>query len=260
MPLFDSHAHLQNERFDGTRAAVLARAREAGVEAILCCAVRESDWESVLSISRDSTVIKVIPALGLHPWFLADRSTDWLWKLEKHLLQTGAAVGEIGLDHAVKPLDKDIQRTVFTDQLRLACRLNRQVSVHCRDAWGSLIEVVRQVGVPDAGLILHSYSGSPELVAVLAGLGCSFSFSGSITRPNHVRAQAAARAVPEDRLLVETDSPDGLPFGMIARHSEPAFIGRVIESVAAIRGLTREEVSDMTWENAALLFPAICGS
>jgi TatD DNase family protein len=139
-------------------------------------------------------------------------------------------------------------------QLALAARLGRPVSVHCRRAFGRLVELVRRAGRQSGGGVIHSYSGPPELVKPLVELGFSISFSGSLTFPNSKRAHAAAAVVPGDRLLIETDSPDIKPYLCKTELNEPANVVAVAEALSKIRGVSVEEISAMTWDNASRLF------
>jgi TatD DNase family protein len=134
MRLFDSHCHLQDERVFARAGEIIARARDAGVVRMLCCGTRESDWDTIKTLS--GRFPEIVPAFGLHPWHVRERSAEWQKELEKHLAETpGAAVGEIGLDHAIEPRNDEDQASVFLAQLKLARKLKRPVSIHCRRAW-----------------------------------------------------------------------------------------------------------------------------
>ena len=261
MQLFDTHCHLQDPRLLGRIEDVLRRAGEAGVGGMLCCGAEESDWPQVLDLARRFPCVK--PALGLHPLYHAQRRSGWLERLAGLLRESGAAVGEIGLDHGMEPLDERDQEEVFAAQLRLAVELDRPVSIHCRRAWGRLAEVLKSVGVPGAGVALHTYSGSRELVPAFIDPGAYVSFSGAITRPSSRRAHEAARAVPWDRLLVETDAPDIMPVTERGKSpeeaNEPANVTYVVRKLAEIRGATVEEVAARTWENACRVFGGKAG-
>ncbi|MCB9764993.1 MAG: TatD family hydrolase [Alphaproteobacteria bacterium] len=237
MGWFDSHCHLDFPAFDADRDAVVDRARSAGVEAILVPGVASPAWGRVLACrARYPDLVHV--ALGLHPAFLdqvpvADLDAA-LAELGPRLQGAGAvALGECGLDKlCAVPLDLQIR--VFRTQLELAARLDLPVLLHCVRAHGLMLELL----APFAPLqgVLHSYSGSAELVPRYAAMGLMFSFSGSVTRPRARRIRAAARAVPAERLLVETDAPDQPPEGAPSRRNEPAHGRLVIEALEALRG------------------------
>jgi TatD DNase family protein len=198
---------------------------------------------------------QVIPAFGMHPWFVADRPGDWLERLEELLVGVpAAAVGEIGLDHAVEPRNDADQAGVFTAQLRLARRLGRPLSIHCRRAFGDMLRILtEQCGLPHGGAI-HSFSGSPDLIAHLAALNVSFSFSGSILHGRNRRGRACAAAVPESRLLIETDSPDLAPPGFAPGENEPANAALVAGALSTLRERPPEEIASLTTGNATRLF------
>jgi TatD DNase family protein len=250
---FDSHCHLQDERYKNSVSGVLARAKIAGVKALSCCGTSEVDWQTVADLARAEE--GVIPSFGLHPWFVTDRSPQWLDILEKNLIENPlSCCGEIGIDHACDPATFPSQETAFIDQLKLAARLGRPVTVHCRKAFGRLLELLRlHGGVPQGGLI-HSYSGPSDCVKPLVKSGLSISFSGSLTFSNSKRAHVSAAVVPHDRLLMETDSPDIKPYHCATELNEPANIVLVADALARIRGVAIEEISAVTWENAARIF------
>ena len=280
MRLFDSHCHLQDERLAPHLDGVLRRAADAGVAAMLCCGSAESDWEAVRALARAHPAIK--PAYGLHPWYAADRSPQWLDTLRRFLTTApdplacragtvadlpagrtpGACVGEIGLDHALDKSTFAAQEECVLAQIKLAAELRRPVSLHCRRAWGRLMDLLDTHGWPPDGVILHSYSGGRELVAPLVRRGAHFSFSGAITHDRNVRGREAAAAVPEDRLLIETDAPDipaaasdevalrtpdGKPL------SEPANLVLTVRTLAALRHVPEAAIAEATWRNAECL-------
>lgn len=252
MRLFDSHCHLQDERIFANADAIIARAWEAGVYRILCCGSSESDWNAVNKLA--SMYPEIVPAFGLHPWYIKDRSTGWLSELENLLREfPAAAVGEIGLDHALDNRNDEEQASVFESQLKVAQKLGRPVSIHCRKAWADMTTLLTRHGLLDGGII-HSYSGPPDLVPQLEKSGASISFSGSITYDRNKRGRASAVLVSEDRLLIETDSPDISPRGIEEGKNEPANLVKVAETLAELRGKTVGEIAEMTYRNASGIF------
>jgi len=258
MNLFDAHCHLQDERLAPDLDAVMRRAGQADVRRFLCCGSSETDWPRVADLA--TRYPGVTPAFGLHPWYVRERSPDWLDMLRRHLLTTSSTVGEIGLDHAIEPRNDEEHESVFVAQLDLARRLNRPVSIHCRRAWERLLSVLGSSEPLPRGFMIHSYSGGPELVKPLADLGAYFSFSGSITRSGNRRGHRAAREVPADRLLAETDAPDLPPVihdgdGVIEPAvNEPSNLRFIIAALADLRASSIEELAELTWNNACRLF------
>jgi TatD DNase family protein len=250
---FDSHCHLQDERLLPDISGVLGRARNAGVRGMMCCGSCQRDWQMVHDIAVVNP--QVVPSFGLHPWYLSERTPTWHEELAARLAENPAAcVGEIGLDHALDKATFADQETALVRQLDIASRLARPVSIHCRRAFGRVIELLRQAGGVLQGGIVHSYSGPPELVKTFEDLGLSISFSGSVSFPKSKRARASIAAVSLERLCIETDSPDIVPFGCGASVNEPANIVKVAMAAAEIRGVPVGEIAELTYKNASRVF------
>ncbi len=260
MDLFDAHAHLQDAAFAADLDGVFRRAATAGVRRIVVNGTSPRDWDAVAALAARTAA--VAPAFGVHPWFPDGLPADWLDDLARRLAADPAAtVGEIGLDTAVEPRDDRLQEAVFLAQLRLARDLRRPATLHCRRAWGRMLELLRAAGPHPAGLVLHSYGGGADLVPQLAALNACFSFSGTITYTRNTRSAAAARAVPPDRLLAETDAPDlppaGAPTGPAGGPAnEPANLPLVVAAIARARGVPMASAAALTSANAARLFGA----
>lgn len=252
MKLYDCHNHIQDERLFSMVGDVMERAHAAGVVRMGVKGCSESDWPRVIEISEACEGIH--PAFGLHPWFIAERSTEWLESLEGLLLRyPQASVGEVGIDHAVEARDDADQELVFLAQLELAKSLHRPVSIHCRQAWGRLIELLDTFGELPRGMLIHCFGGSADIAKELVKRGGYISFSGSITRPNNKKAGPAIRAVPADRILIETDAPDILPATAGGTLNEPANLRLVLARAAELSGLSEADLAQRTYENALSL-------
>lgn len=257
MELFDAHCHLQDARLAEGLADALQRAVAAGVAGWMCCGSAENDWPAVRAVAGAFPAVRV--SFGLHPWYAGARQPGWLDRLRALLAaQPHAGVGEIGLDHALEAADLAAQEQVFLEQFALSIELRRPASLHCRRAFGRLLELLPRFGKHPAGFVVHSFSGAAELVAPLARLGAFFSFSGSITRSGNRRGHAALRAVPADRLLIETDAPD-LPPAIDGRvpegPNEPANLTHVLRAAAALLERPEADLARQLWANAQQLFP-----
>lgn len=207
---YDAHNHLQDDRFGGRQKELLAGCDTAGVARMVVNGACESDWPQVVALARQFPA-QVIPSFGYHPWYVAERTGRWLETLERWLEATpGAVIGEAGLDRWKPDLGYDSQEDVFLAQLRLAAVRNVPITIHCLRAWGRLFELLREHPRPVRGFLLHSYGGPVEMVATLAALGAYFSFPGYYLHERKTRQRDTFRAVPADRLLVETDAPDQL--------------------------------------------------
>jgi TatD DNase family protein len=157
-----------------------------------------------------------------------------------------AGIGETGLDFQERFTNRTEQEACFAAHLELARELNRPVAVHCVHAWGRLVELLREHPAPR--VLLHAFGGAAELIPELIKLNCWFSFCGSVTHPNAKRVRAAAAAVPENRLLVETDSPDFTPAGC-EPPNEPANLVHIVRAIAGLRGIPVDRLADIVQKN-----------
>jgi TatD DNase family protein len=206
MRFYDAHNHLQDERFGARQAELLVACVEVGVRRMVVNGSCETDWPLVLALARQHP--QVVPSFGYHPWYVGERTPEWNITLARLLDQVPSAVGEIGLDRWKPGLAYAGQEEVFLSQLRLATERDRPASIHCLRAWGRLYELLAANPRPSCGFLLHSYGGPAEMVVPLARLGAYFGFPGYFARPGKERQRSVFRAVPPDRLLVETDAPD----------------------------------------------------
>jgi TatD DNase family protein len=229
--LFDAHSHLPT-------AEAPPSAEPGHRHCRVVCGTCEADWEAVLAHAASDG--QVLPMLGLHPWQVAEASPDWASRLESLLRASGAGVGECGLDFARKDEDWTAQASAFRVQLRLAHALRRPVAIHVVRAWGPLLDLLREEGVPPAGALVHAYGGSPETADALQSMGVFLSFSGALLNPDRLKVRESLRAVDDGHLLLETDSS--------------ADLVRVIEMAASLRGVTAEDLAARTWENGQRCF------
>jgi TatD DNase family protein len=155
-----------------------------------------------------TTALQIIPSFGYHPWYIHERTADWLKTMTHFLDEVPSGVGEIGLDRWKPGLSYYGQEEVFIAQLRLAAEKNLPVSIHCLQAWGRMLEILQTEPRPTRGFLLHSYGGSKEMVTPLANLGAYFSLPGYYAHARKARQREAFQHVPAERLLIETDAPD----------------------------------------------------
>lgn len=249
---FDTHSHLQDKRFGLGLAAVVDRALAAGVTHMVTCGTEPSDWGAVLELAAHRPC--VVPLLGLHPWFLERAGPHWLRTLEGLVEEHPIGIGECGLDFALATFDREAQEAAFKAQLALARAANRPISIHCRRAWERLEAIVREIGVPEAGAVIHSFSGSAEVALQLQRLGLSISFSCSLANPANKRVAKAVLAVSLDHLLFETDAPDipprHLPGFIEGTLNEPANIRLVVAAAARLRGQEEKLLAEQAYHNA----------
>ncbi len=233
-PLVDAHCHLQDGHLRADIPGVIARAQAVGVVRLVCNSDDEGDWDLILRLAEDHP--EVVPCLGIHPWFVAGRSPGWLSRLEALVASYPVAIGEIGLDRQIAGRDDALQEEVFLAQMDLAARYQRPVSIHCRKAFGRLVELVSAMAVRPQRMMLHAYCGSHEMVPVFEKLGFHLSVAGSVTWPANRKTRTAAARIRADRLLVETDSPAIAPAGVPYERNEPATLPWIAAELACIRG------------------------
>ncbi len=266
---YDAHNHLQDDRFHGRQAELLAACRQVGVTRMVVNGACEADWPQVLELAR--AYPEVLPSFGYHPWYLSERTEHWRQNLARFLYQIPSAVGEIGLDRWKPGLSYEGQEEVFIAQLRLAAERDLPVSVHCLQAWGRMLEILKTEPRPACGFLLHSYGGPVEMVKSFAGLGAYFSLPGYYAHERKDRQRETFRQIPLDRLLIETDAPDqGLPEARVRFPfpvstdgkpiNHPANLTAVYEFAADLRGVTLAELAPQIETNFLRLFGKLCVS
>jgi TatD DNase family protein len=254
--MIDTHCHLDLAAFEPDRDAVVARAVAAGVTGILVPAIRPRTWGAVGELARRHAAAGVRCAFGIHPQIVPELHADELaGDLTARLVEAArdaCAIGECGLDGGTGA--HALQDQIFRAHIRAARETGKPLVIHVLRAHDAAPPILREEG-PVAG-ILHSYSGGADLVAVYRDLGLAFSFAGPVTYANARRPIAAARAIPDELLLAETDAPDQAPEPHRGGRSEPAFVASVIAGLAAARGTTALEIAALTTANARRIFAA----
>ncbi|MBF6024703.1 TatD family hydrolase [Lysobacter niastensis] len=249
--LFDSHCHLDAPEFDGDRAAVVARARAAGVTRQVVPAVDAAGWPKLRDVCRADAGLH--PAYGLHPMYLASHRDEHLQQLREWIdRENPVAVGECGLDYFIEGLDRDLQRHYFEGQLRLAREFDLPVIVHARRAVDDVISAIRNVG----GLrgVVHSYSGSEEQARQLWKAGFLLGLGGPVTYDRANRLRRLVATMPLEYLLLETDAPDQPDVDIRGQRNEPARLARILDVIAGLRGTAPETLAEATSRNAERLF------
>ena len=256
MRLVDSHSHFDAAEFDADRPAVQARALAAGVDAQVVPAVDAAGWPKLKSICAQSTGLH--PAYGLHPMHLASHRQEHLRELREWIArERPVAVGECGLDYFVEGLDAEAQQLYFDGQLQLAREFGLPAIVHARRAIDAVIASIRKVGRSEPGAlrgVVHSFSGSAEQAMQLHKLGFLLGIGGPVTHERANRLRGIVAAMPLEQLLLETDAPDQPGAMHRGQRNEPAHLVEVLDVVARLRGMPREELASATTANAMLLF------
>lgn len=248
--LVDTHCHLADPAYGADRDAVLARAREAGVDHVVVIGETPDRAQAAIELARRTPGLSA--TAGLHPHEARHWSEATARALEAALARPEVvAVGETGLDYHYDFSPRDAQRAAFEAQLELAARAGRPAVIHAREADDDVLSVLRNH--PRVVAILHSYSSGPELCRGAIALGHYLSWSGMITFRNWA-ADGLIREVPRDRILVETDGPYLAPVPRRGKRNEPAFVRHTAERLAEVVGWTAEECFARTSENAARVF------
>lgn len=252
--LYDTHAHLNDEAFAEDLAAVLSRAKEAGVDRIN---VVGCDWEtSRQAVALAAQYAEIYAVVGVHP---SDSST-YDEALEADLLSWGkeekvVAIGEVGLDYHYDDTDRETQHKVFRRQIRLAQSLDLPLVIHSRDAFEDTLGILtEELGENDHKGVFHCFSGSWEQAQSCLKRGYYLGFDGPLTFKNAKKPVRVVEQMPLDRLLIETDCPYLSPEPRRGQRNEPAHLRYVAAKVADLREISVEEAERVTYENGCRLF------
>ncbi|MFM1748405.1 MAG: hypothetical protein RLZZ188_2071 [Verrucomicrobiota bacterium] len=271
--LIDAHNHLQDEWLAPHLEAVASSCTAAGIGAMVVNGTAEADWPRVAALARAYPWVR--PSFGLHPWDCGNAGPGWRDALRRALdADPRGAIGEIGIDawilERARPDDPrlaglrraplDEQAEALRWQLELAAERNLPVTIHCLDAWGRLLALLRDAKRPARGFLLHAYGGSAELAKDFAALGAYFSFNGAFLASRHATRRAVFAGLPRDRILVETDAPAmALPAEM-DRHplppaptgdrvNHPANLTAACAGLAAVLGIPEAELQEAVLRN-----------
>lgn len=249
--IFDTHAHYDDTAFDADRDMVLAGLPATGVGAVVNAAVDPASARQGIALAEKYAY--VYAAAGVHPEEAARATDDWLGAVAQCLRHPKVrAVGEIGLDyHYEDGCPRPIQLEWFRRQLALAVEYGLPVIVHDRDAHADTLELLSEYR-PQG--VVHCFSGSVEMMRQIVSLGMYIGLGGAVTFKNARRAVEVAEAVPADRLLLETDAPYMAPEPHRGKRCHSGLIADTAARIAAIRGVTTDELLDVTYTNACRLF------
>lgn len=251
--LFDTHTHLNAYQFADDLPEVIDRALKEGVSRMVVVGFDRPTIEIAMDLIKKYDFLYA--SIGWHPVDaidMKDEDLDWIEELAKH--PKVVAIGETGLDYHWDKSPKDIQKEVFRKQIRLAKKLQLPLVIHNREATADVVEILKEENAAEVGGIMHCFSGSPETALECVKMNFYISLGGPVTFKNAKKPKEVAKAVPLDRLLIETDCPYLAPHPYRGKRNEPAYVKLVAEEIAALKGLSFEEVAKATTENAERLF------
>ena len=280
--IIDTHAHYDNEEFDHDREILLGSFPEKGIEKVI------NAGASVRGVRRGLEMAEKWPhvycALGVHPNDIfaasapvfeetpasADSAPGWKNTLQEDLTEEilrefavlskhpkVAAIGEIGLEYHYEEPDREVQKHWFRRQIALAKEVGLPIIVHSRDAVQDTLNVIREEHAEDAGGVIHCFSAGPEVAAIYVKLGFYIGVGGVVTFKNGRKMKEVVQSVPMDRILLETDSPYLAPVPHRGHRNNSLYLPQVAETIAELKGLTRDEVTEITRENALRCFPKL---
>jgi TatD DNase family protein len=253
MMLFDTHAHINDEKFDEDRDEVVLRAKENGVARIVNVGFNRETIPTSLALAEKYDFIYT--AVGWHPQDAKDMvesDMDWLRELSCH--EKVVAIGEIGLDYYWDTSPQDVQQEVFRKQIRLAKELNLPIIIHDREAHQDIVNILREEKADEVGGIMHCFSGSLEMAKECLSMNFYISFGGPVTFKNAKKPKEIVKEIPLERLLIETDCPYLTPEPYRGKRNETGYVRYVAETIASLRGMDPEEFARLTFENAKRVF------
>jgi TatD DNase family protein len=257
--VIDSHCHLADEAFAGDLEAVVARARTAGLERVCTILEAGNAREAAQAQRLEGLWPDVRFAIGVHPHQAGEFEDDPARAATMVRRQLGAtassrAVGEIGLDYHYDFSAREVQQAVMRAQLRLARELDLPVVIHTREAELDTVRILQDEGGRELRGVLHCFTGTTMLAEAALALGFSISLAGIVAFPNAAGLRDTVRRVPVDRLLTETDSPFLAPPPHRGKRNEPAFVTRVVETLAELHGISAADMATRTRANFHALF------
>ncbi len=247
----DVHSHITDDRYEDV-GSVIERAKEAGVEQIICSAY--NFYSSLEAIKLSQKYDNVFANVGIHPENTNEIEEDTLILIEELAKEEKVvAIGEIGLDFHREGFNKELQKKYFKSQIELANRVKKPIVVHSREAMGETIEILKNNPVSKESVI-HCFSGSVESAKILLELGFSFSIGGVVTFKNAKTLPEVVKFLPIEKILLETDCPYMAPVPFRGKTNEPKNVVYVADEIARLKGMSIENVAFFTTKNAKRIF------
>ena len=249
--MLDTHCHINDQMFKGEVDQIVGNFLSAGVDKAICVAWDYNSSLSAINLSKQFESVYAV--VGCHPDDCLKYNEQEFEALLKQKNNKVVAVGEIGLDYFHNKENKEQQKQVFISQIKLANKYQLPIVIHCREAYGDTLEILKQ-NKAEYGAVMHCYSGSLEFANELIKLGIKISFTGTVTYKNAVNLHNVANNIPIDTFFFETDSPYLTPVPNRGKRNEPKNVLVVAKFVADLRGIPAEELIKITDETAKKFF------
>lgn len=248
--LFDTHAHLTDERFNMDRSFIINELRKEGVNYVLNMGTDINDSKASVRLANEWP--SIYSAVGVHPDSAEGVSENYLDILKALAVENKKvlAIGEIGLDYHYEPDSKSAQKKVFAEQIELAISLELPIAVHSRDATQDTIDILKAHKKGLKRSIMHCYSGSVETAKIYLDLGYYISFAGPVTFKNARNLQEVAKYVPTESMLIETDCPYLAPTPMRGLRNEPKYVGYIADTICNLKEMTFDDFCDIVYKNS----------
>ncbi|MEB2302208.1 TatD family hydrolase [Lysinibacillus xylanilyticus] len=249
----DTHVHLNADQYEEDLQEVIDRALEAKVETMVVVGFDRKTIEKTMQLIEQYDFVYGV--IGWHPVDAIDcrqEDLDWIEELAAHPKIVG--IGETGLDYYWDKSPKDVQQALFRKQIHLAQKLNLPIIIHNRDATGDVVQILREENAASVGGVMHCFSGSVETAHECIAMNFMISLGGPVTFKNARMPKEVATEIPVEHLMIETDAPYLAPHPYRGKRNEPAFVPLVAEEIARLKGLTIEEIAQVTTTNAKKFF------
>ncbi|WP_082235837.1 TatD family hydrolase [Halobacillus massiliensis] len=251
--LFDTHVHLNADQFEDDLQETIDRAHEAGVRYMTVVGFDRKTIPLAIQIAEENN--HIYAAVGWHPVDAIDMTEEdlkWIEELLSH--PKVVAIGEMGLDYHWDKSPADVQKEVFRKQIQLAKKVKMPIIIHNREATEDIVQILKEENAAEVGGIMHCYSGPVETAKECVDMNFMISLGGPVTFKNAKLPKEVAKAIDMKHLLIETDCPFLAPHPNRGKRNEPAYVTLVAEQIAELKGLSYEEVCEITTENALNFF------
>lgn len=247
----DTHCHLFDEAFKDDYKEVIARAKENGFQKLVLVGFHKSNNKLAFDISSEYDFI--YPTCGIHPEYASETTFEDLLELEEFIQTHNVyAIGECGLDYYWQTDNKNKQKEVFEAQIKLALKYDLPLVIHSRDSIADIYDILAKY--PKLRFVMHSFSGSPEMLLRFIKLGAYIGFSGPVTYKNSINPKECAAICPLDRMLLETDCPYLTPVPNRGKRNEPSYARYTLEKIAEIKNMDVKELEDIFDSNSISFF------